>query len=86
MGVFGFSYKCCKRCGLLWSIYAAPLITTYYFFLIIYFLTDSDDVYAYLEAHKESMYLDDDSLAQLKTMMPLVYSILAGLAVAEMVR
>lgn len=86
MGVFGFSYKCCKRCGLLWSIYAAPLITTYYFFLIIYFLTDSDDVYAYLDAHKESMYLDDDSLAQLKTMMPLVYSILAGLAVAEMVR
>lgn len=86
LGVFGFAYKCCKRCGLLWSMYAAPLITTYYFFLIIYFLADQGDVYAYLEEHKESMYLNDESLAKLKTMMPLVYSILAGLAVAEMVR
>lgn len=86
MGVFGFAYKCCKRCGLLWSMYTAPLITTYYFFLIIYILADQEDVYAYLEEHKESMYLNDESLAKLKTMMPLVYSILAGLAVAELVR
>ena len=86
MGVFGFAYKCCKRCGLLWSMYTAPLITTYYFFLIIYFLADQEDVYAYLEEHKDSMYLNDDRLAKLKTMMPLVYSILAGLAVAELVR
>jgi hypothetical protein len=86
MGVFGFSYKCCKRCGLLWSMYIAPLITTYYFFLIIYFLSDQKDVHAYLEEHKESMYLNDESLAQLLKLMPVVYSILAGLAVAEMVR
>ena len=86
LGVFGFSYKLCKRCGLLWSMYAAPLITTFYFFLIIYVLADQADVYAYLDEHKDSMYLNDDSLAKLKTMMPLVYAIMAGLAVAEMVR
>lgn len=86
MGVFGFSYKLCKRCGLLWSMYTAPLITTYYFFLIIYFLADQSDVYAYLDEHKDSMYLNDESLAQLLKLMPLVYCILAGLAVAEMVR
>ena len=86
LGVFGFSYKLCKRCGLLWSMYAAPLITTFYFFLIIYILADQADVYAYLDEHKDSMYLNDDSLAKLKTMMPLVYAIMAGLAVAEMVR
>ena len=86
MGVFGFANPCCKRCGLLWSMYAAPLITTYYFFLIIYFLADQENVYAYLDEHKDSMYLNDEILAKLKTMMPVIYSILASLAVAEMIR
>ncbi|KAL3791892.1 hypothetical protein HJC23_010752 [Cyclotella cryptica] len=86
MGVFGFSYKCCKRCGLLWSIYVAPLIITYYFFLIIYFLADGEAFFSYLEEYKEVMYLDDARLAEFTSMMPVVYSVLAGLAVAEMVR
>lgn len=86
MGGIGFSYKCCKRCGLLWSIYAAPLIITYYFFLIIYFLADGEAIFSYLEENKDVMYLDDVKLAELRSMMPVVYSVLAGLTVAEMVR
>ena len=86
MGVFGFKYKMCKRCGLTFSMYTAPVITTFYFFIIIYFLADQEDVYAYLDEHKDSMYLNAVSLDKLKSLMPLVYIILASLAVAEMVR
>lgn len=86
MGVFGFHYKTCKRCGLTFSMYTAPVITTFYFFVIIYFLADQEDVWAYLEEHKDSMYLSAVSLDKLKSLMPLVYIILASLAVAEMVR
>jgi hypothetical protein len=86
MGVFGFTYKCCNRCGLLGSIYVAPLITTYYFFLLIYFLSDNEALFSYLDEHKDVMYLTDERIAELKSLMPVVYSCLAGLAVAEMFR
>ena len=86
MGIFGFSFKTCKRCGLVFSSWAAIPIAFCYTFVIVALLGSPDPYFNYLTEHKDVLYLTDTEINAIKKCLPVFYIVLASLAATEICR
>lgn len=86
MGVIGFSFQACNRCGLALSAWTAPFIGFFYLFVIIALAGDTETYFNYLNDHKDVMYLDDAEIAMLKNLLPFFYIVLAAFTLIEICR
>lgn len=86
MGIFGFSFKTCKRCGLVFSSWAAIPIAFCYTFVIVALLGSPDTYFNYLTEHKDVLYLTDTEINAIKKCLPVFYIVLASLAATEICR
>ena len=87
IGLIGFYTKTvCGRCGLAISAYMAPFIAFFYMFVIIAMLASPDELFNYLDEHKDVLFLNDAQLATLKQLLPFFYVVLACLTLLEICR
>ena len=85
-GVIGLTTKCCNRLGLLLSACTAPFIIWFYAFVISSALVAQDVHLDYLMEHMSVMYLNADRIQLMINLLPLIYIIMASLALVEGLR
>lgn len=85
-GIFSFVVAACSRCGLVISAYIAPYYVIVYITIVIALTVDSNGFLKYLDDHKDQMFLGQDAAANVKRMLPLLYTVLIVLGLLESLR
>jgi hypothetical protein len=86
MGAIGFFTSVCRRCGLTLSAWSAPFIAFFYILIIVALLGSPDVYFDYLTKNQSVLYLTDEMIQSIRTLMPVVYIVCTCLAVVETCR